>query len=212
MTDELITRLSQDLRPVRRSAMQRLLFGGLLVGAVIAAIAMLAVLGLRADIAVATATMMFWTKSGYTLALGLMGAGATLALARPGGQANWPWIAVPALFVAVLVGAFWQLSQAQPDEMMTLVIGGTSLVCPWRIVGLSLPILAGVLLVMRRFAPTNPTQAGLAAGLLSGGFGAWVYSFACGENGMMFLAVWYTLGIAITVALGAVLGRYLLRW
>jgi len=212
MTDELIARLSGDLKPVRRSAMQRLLFGALLVSVAIAATAMLAVLGLRADIEVATSTTMFWTKFGYTLALSLIGAGATLALARPGGIANWPWVAVPALFLAVLAGAFWQLSQAQPGEMMTLVVGSTSLVCPWRIVGLALPVLTGVLLVMRRFAPTNPTLAGLAAGLLSGGIGAWVYSFACGENGMMFLAIWYSLGIAIVAALGAVLGRYLLRW
>jgi hypothetical protein len=29
---------------------------------------------------------------------------------------------------------------------------------------------------------------------------------------MMFMAVWYSLGISIVGALGAVLGRLLLRW
>ena len=47
---------------------------------------------------------------------------------------------------------------------------------------------------------------------MAGGTGAWVYSFACDEAGMMFLALWYTLGIVIAGAFGAVLGRFLLRW
>jgi hypothetical protein len=47
---------------------------------------------------------------------------------------------------------------------------------------------------------------------MAGGTGAWIYSFACPENGIMFLALWYTLGVLLVASLGAVLGRFLLRW
>ena len=77
---------------------------------------------------------------------------------------------------------------------------------------LGLPILFGAILALRRLAPRNPTLAGFAAGIMAGGAGAWVYSFACAETGMMFLALWYTLGILIVGVIGAVLGRWLLRW
>ena len=212
MTDELIARLSDDLKPVRSDALPRLLIGAVLVSGVVAAIAMLMWLGTRDDMATAPGTMIFWTKFGYTLALAVLGGAATLALARPDGSIRWPWVVAPALLAAVLVGAVVQLANAQPDEMMPMVIGGTAMVCPWRIVVLALPVLLSLMLALRRMAPASPTLAGLAAGLFAGGTGAWVYSFACGENGMMFLALFYTLGISLVAGLGALLGRFLLRW
>ncbi|HWU18721.1 MAG TPA: NrsF family protein, partial [Devosia sp.] len=58
----------------------------------------------------------------------------------------------------------------------------------------------------------SPTLAGFAAGLIAGGFGAWAYSFYCGETSMMFMAIWYSLGIGLTALLGAALGKLVLRW
>ena len=212
MTDDLITRLAADLKPVRRHALTHLVVGAVLASAVFAAIAMLAWLGPRPDMGWARDTMMFWTKFGYTLALGVVGGAATLALARPDGAIRWPHQAPPGLLALVLVIGAVQLMVAPPEQTMPLIMGGTAMVCPWRIIALSLPILLALLLALRRLAPASPTLAGLAAGLFAGGTGAWIYSFACGENGMMFLALWYTLGIALVAALGALLGRFLLRW
>ena len=212
MTDDLITRLSADLKPVRPMAMQRLLLGAVALSGVIAVIAMNMWLGMRPDIATAATTMMFWSKFGYTMALAIVGGAATVVLARPVGRTRWPWLAALALLAVLLIGAVIQLARAEPDEMMPLIVGGTSLVCPWRIVVLSLPVLLGSILALRRFAPANPALAGFAAGIMAGGTGACIYSFACAENGMMFLLLWYTLGIAIVAGLGALLGRFVLRW
>ena len=93
MTDDLIARLSADLKPVRRTAMQRLLIGALLVSGVVAVLAMLMLLGMRPDMETATTTMTYWTKFSYTLALALLGLAATLVLARPEGRTRWPWLA-----------------------------------------------------------------------------------------------------------------------
>ena len=46
----------------------------------------------------------------------------------------------------------------------------------------------------------------------AGAAGAFVYCFHCTEEAAPFIAVWYTLGIAVVTAIGALLGRSLLRW
>lgn len=212
MTDDLIARLAADLRPVRPKAMQRLLIGATVLSTLVAIVAMNMWLGMRPDMDTAMATMNFWTKFSYTLTMALLGGVATLALARPDGRIRWPWYVALGLLGALVILAFVQLARAEPDEMMPLIVGGTSMVCPWRIVLLGLPILFGALVALHRFAPRNPTLAGFAAGMMAGGAGAWVYSFACAETGMMFLVLWYTLGILIVGVIGAVLGRFLLRW
>lgn len=212
MTDDLIARLSADLKPVPRSAMFRLVLGAVMVGAVISAIAMLGSIGVRADIDTASSTMIFWTKFTYTLSFALLGAVAVLILTRPDGRTHWPWFVALGVLVLLIIGAFVQLLRAAPADMMPLVFGASPMRCLTYAVAFSLPILSASLLAMRRLAPANPTLAGFAAGLMSGGTGAWIYAFACDEPGMMFLALWYSLGILIVAAIGAVLGRLLLRW
>lgn len=210
MTDDLITRLSTDLKPVRPMAMQRLLIGAILLSGLVAVAAMLALLGMRPDMQAASTTMMYWTKFGYTLALAVLGLAAVLVLARPDGRTRWPWLAGIGLLGALVILAIVQLARAQ--DMMPLIMGSSIRRALIYIPVLSLPVLLGALLALRRLAPRSPTLAGFAAGIMAGGTGAWVYSFACDEKGMMFLALWYTLGIVIVGVVGAVLGRFLLRW
>lgn len=212
MTDDLIVRLAADLKPVRSMAMQRLLLGAVVLSGIIAAIGMNMWLGMRPDMDTARTTMMFWSKFSYTLAVAILGGCATLVLARPDGRTRWPWLAAAGLVALLLIGAAIQLARAEPDDMMPMVFGGTAIIGPLRIIVLSLPVLFAALFALRRFAPANPTLAGFAAGIMAGGTGAWVYSFACAENGMMFVALFYTLGMLIVGGLGAVLGRFLLRW
>ena len=212
MTDELIERLAQDVKPVRSRAMERLLIGAVLLSGLVAGLAMLMWLGMRPDMPTAAETMMYWTKFFYTLGLAVLGGAATLVLARPGGRTSWPWLGAIGLLALVLVGAFLQMAWAGPGQMMPLVIGDTFLIGPWRIMVLALPVLLAAILALRRMAPTRPALAGFAAGIMAGGTGAWVYSFACAENGIMFVALWYTLGILLVAGLGAALGRVFLKW
>jgi hypothetical protein len=80
------------------------------------------------------------------------------------------------------------------------------------VLALSLPALVGALWALRGLAPTRPGAAGLAAGLLAGALGALGYSLACTELSPAFVAFWYSLGIGLAGALGAVLGPWVLRW
>ncbi len=211
MTDDLIDRLAADARPVPRGALSRLLLLALGLGVVVSA-ALLVWIGFRPDIAAAWADPTFWAKFGYTLLLALGGFYAVEQLARPGGSLRRPAIAVFVVFLACAIAGIVQLALAPPETVRLLVLGGTALICPFLIVGLSLPVFVATILAMRRLAPTNLPLAGAAAGLLAGGTGAWVYAFHCGENGLPFLAIWYTLGVLAMTAIGALTGRWLLRW
>lgn len=212
MTNDLIDRLARDLQPVPRRPIARLFALGIGAGAAIAAIAMLLWLGLRPDLAAAIGTPVFWIKFGYTLALTFLGLAAVQKLARPQGRTTWPWLAGAGLMLVLALAAWWQWSAAPPDAARLLVLGSSALVCPWYILALSLPVLACIMAALRRMAPARPALAGWAAGCLAGGTGAWVYSFHCTENGLAFLLIWYSLGILAVAAIGALLGRLLLRW
>jgi hypothetical protein len=93
-----------------------------------------------------------------------------------------------------------------------MLMGHSAMLCPWRILVIGLPILAGAVWAVRGLAPTRLGLAGLAAGVAAGGLGAAIYALACNETSAPFLAVWYTLGIAALTGLGALFGSRLLRW
>ncbi len=212
MSDDLIETLVADLRPVRRGAITRGLLIAAVGGIVAAALVMIPAIGLRADIATAPMTMMFWIKFLYTLALGALGLRAALALSRPEGKATGTLVAALIVFATVLAAGVWQWTVSPQEVRDILLFGGTALICPLLIVALSAPILAAMLIAAKRFAPQSPTMGGFATGLAAGGLGAWVYAFHCGEYGLLFLGLWHTLGIALTAMIGAIAGRFLLRW
>ncbi len=212
MTDDLIARLSSDLQPVPPRALERRLWLAVLAGFAITALAAWLILDrlLGRPFGGAFGGPMFWVKFGYTLAFGLFGLAAAPVLTRPNGRLVWP-LFVAGLFV-LLALALGTMEWMHADWAMPVLMGETAMVCPWLITLTGLPILAVLLGAMRRLAPRSPTRAGLAAGLVAGGFGALAYAFYCGETGMMFMAVWYSLGIAMTALLGAIIGKFLLRW
>ncbi|KKB80219.1 hypothetical protein VW35_07335 [Devosia soli] len=212
MTDDLIARLAADLEPTPRHAVERRILLSLLMGMLVTVLWAYLVfdLMLGRTFGGADSVAMFWTKFGYTLALGLLGLAAAPVLVRPDGRIIWPLVGAGLLALMALGSGTMMWMRA--DWPMDMLMGRTAMVCPWLIVLAALPVLIALLAAMRRLAPRSPAMAGLAAGLVAGGFGAWVYAFYCGETGMMFIAVWYSLGIGLTALLGAALGRTLLRW
>lgn len=211
-TDDLIRTLAAEARPIRRGAMLLRLVAALLAGVAFSFAVMIPWLGVRPDIQEAAGTTPYWAKFAYTLALAVAAFWATERLARPGGKARMQGLMMLVPFLAVAALAAVQLWTAPPAEHVPLWLGASWGECPWRIVVLSLPILAAILWAVRGMAPTRLTLAGLAAGLMAGAAGAWVYGFHCNESSMPFLTLWYTLGVVVTGAFGALVARPLLRW
>lgn len=212
MTDDLIARLVDDLRPARGSAVARRLALALGVGGVASLCGVGALLGLRPDLRWALATPMFWVKLAYTGAFAAVGALCVVRLARPAGRTGGrlAWLAAP-LALIILTGAV-QIAGARADQLRHLFMGDSAAICPWYIALSSAPALAGLFWALRGLAPTRLRLAGALAGLAAGGLGAAIYCLHCPEAGAPFVALWYSLGMLAPCVIGLLAGPRLLRW
>lgn len=211
-TDDLIAIMAADAKkPVAPFPVTRRLGPAALIGAIVAFVVLVAWLGVR-DMGEAVVSPSYWMKTVYTVALA--GAGFLLAerLSRPGAKAGRGLVVLIAVFVIMFGIAVVQLLSTPAEAMRDALLGSTWDRCPWRIVALAIPGLALSLLAMRRFAPTRPSLAGAGAGLFVGGIAATVYGLHCAETSAAFTLIWYTGGIALSTALGAIAGWRLLRW
>lgn len=211
-TDELITLLATGVEPVERHAVGRRYALALGCGIVGAAGLMVALLGVRPDLAEAVRLPMFWVKIAFVASLASASLAATQRLARPGVRLDW----LPAALLTPVL-AMWALGgvallEAVPAERPVLIFGDTWTSCPWLIAMLSVPVLVAAFWAMRGLAPTRLPLAGAASGLLAGTVGALVYCLHCPELGAPFLGSWYLLGMLIPAVVGGLLGRRVLRW
>jgi len=210
-TDDLIAQLSTSLEPVKNSAVTRLLLGAVAVGIAGSVLVLLTVIGLRHDLNNAMVSFGMWTKLVYTFAIAGFGFWLVERAGRPGAEMIRPAMALALPLMAIALLAALQMS-APGADMPMLVIGHSSRVCAPLVILTALPTLAATFWALKRLAPTRLTLAGAGAGLFAGAAGAFVYSFHCTEGAAPFIAIWYTLGIVLTVGIGAFLGPRLLRW
>jgi hypothetical protein len=211
-TDELIQNLTDELAPVAPGAAARRIVLGLGGGALVSTAVMLTWLGLRPDLAQAVSTPMFWMKFGYAAATGLILAALLTRLAKPAARPGVLAAVAAAPLAVVAAMALFRFASAPPEMHRALLMGHSWSACPWRILAIGLPLLAGAVWAVRGLAPTRLLLAGLVAGGCAGGLGAAIYAFACEETSAPFLAIWYTLGMALVAGLGALAGSRLLRW
>ncbi len=211
-TDDLVAMLASEADEVRPGTAQRRFGLAMMVGLPLSALLMMATLGLNPDLAEVTRQGMFWVKLGLPLALAGISLYAILRIARPGVRAPAaPWMIVAAL-MSIWLLALVVLVQAAPAERPGLLFGETWVACPLSILFLSLPMFAAAIWALRGLAPTSPPLAGATAGLLAGGTGAFVYALHCPEMAAPFIGSWYVLGMALPAAIGALIGRLVLRW
>ncbi len=211
-TDQLVAMLARGAGATAPGAAQRRFAAALAAGGAAAAALMVAVLGLRPDLADAPRDPMFWVKLGVPALILASAFAACTRAGRPGAR-----VAAAAATLALPVGAIWLLAalavaSAPPAARVALVMGESWAACVISIALLAIPVFAGALWAMKGLAPTRPALAGAFAGLLAGAAGALVYSFHCPEMAAPFIATWYLLGIVVPAAIGAVAGRVLLRW
>ncbi|KRB62086.1 hypothetical protein ASE04_19595 [Rhizobium sp. Root708] len=211
-TDDIIDRLVKDLEPVRKGALHRLLMRALVSGFALSSAIILLGHGLRPDLSVALAQAAFWAKSAYPLLLSIVGVVALIKVARPGGRPTGAALQVLVIYMLLTILGLLQLNAAAPAEHIRLIMGISYWFCPLIILAAGAPLMAATFLFLRRAAPTQPRLAGFVAGATAGSIGAWVYSWGCTENGLTFVALWYTLGILLCGLIGASLGKRLLRW
>jgi hypothetical protein len=210
-TDDLIRALTSDLAPPGPSIETR--FAVAFLPGVLIALALFAMtLGPRGDLALVAADMRFLFKFVITLLLALCSALLVWRLVRPGAPARLQ-IAVLAFVPLVLAaGVVTELFVLPTGSWSRKLVGSNGLVCLLSIPFFALPMLIAEILVLRQGAPTRPALTGVVAGLFAGGVAAAIYAAHCPDDSPLFVALWYSLGIAIVALVGGLAGRLALRW
>jgi hypothetical protein len=209
-TNELIDLLATGAGPTPRGVAARRLAPAAALGVLASMAGALTVLGpIPAELFADPGP---WLKLAYAGGLAVGAAWLAARLGRPVARIDGP-VRVLLLVVALmaLLGALALLA-APPGGRLAALFGHSWQRCPFNVLALSLPALAGALWALRGLAPTQPRAAGLAAGLLAGALGALGYALSCTELSPAFIAVWYSLGIGLAGALGCALGPLILRW
>lgn len=213
-TDDLIRTLADEAggTPSARGLFERLSFRlALPVSIVIALLCAFAVVALvigpRPELIDMALT---WTFQFKVLAMLLLagGAGFLVRNAAIPGLSTAPVKALLPATLFLLVGLAFDPSGFPLTGARTLSIPN----CVSAIVLASLPALLLLLSAIRRGAPTRPIRAGALVGLLAGSLGGLAYTIACVNDGAAFVAIWYTLAVAIVSAIGAMVGGRLLSW
>jgi hypothetical protein len=209
-TEHLIEMLARGVEPAERPRWMQRLALTLVVGLAAAVLIVGIWFGVRPDIGAARMPVMM--KAMFSAAAAAAMLPLAVRLMKPGRPLGWRLGAIGVFVGVCVVATVVALMGEAPGERMQAWMGGGF---PWCIVIvpiLAAPTAAGLLWLMRAFAPTRLTLAGAAIGALSGGIGAIAYAMYCPVDSMAFVTTWYTLAIALCAAIGAVVGERLLRW
>lgn len=211
-TEQLIVSLSTRVPPVSPHALARRIGFGIAAGALISALAVAVMLGVRPDLELAMHGFAFWMKWTYTVSLGIGALFAVSRLARPvptSLRGFW-LLLIPVLILAGI--GIGELASTPSREWLAMWLSRSWKVCPWLVLTLAIPIFLGLLWAFRRLAPTRLRAAGAAAGLAAGAWAATIYCLHCPEAAAIFVLTWYSLGILLAAGIGALLGPKLMRW
>ena len=210
-TDDLIRALSSDLAPPGPSIEAR--FAVAFLPGVLLALALFAItLGPRPDLMLVAGDVRFLFKFVVTLLLALCSAVLVWRLVRPGAPAQLQIAALAIVPLVLAAGVLMELIVLPAPLWGTRLVGSNGLVCLISIPLFALPMLIAEILALRQGAPTQPALAGVVAGLFAGGVAAAIYAAHCPDDSPLFVALWYSLGIAIVALAGGLAGRLALRW
>ena len=210
-TNDLIDALARGVEPAKPASTRRDLTVTLIVGLIAAIILVVIGLEVRPDIGVARMPVMM--KAMFSALAAAVMLPLVVQLMKPGRPLAWRIGAVIAFFALCALATIISLAGEMPERRFDALMGGAAF--PWCVVlipVLATPTAALLLWLMRSFAPTRLTLLGAAIGAISGGIGAMAYAMYCPTDSVAFVATWYALGIAVSAALGAVIGARLLRW
>lgn len=209
-TDDLIKALARGVEPVERLSWKRKLALTVLVGLAVAVLLVVIGLGVRPDIGAARMPIMM--KAMFAALAAAVILPIAVQLMKPGRPLGWR-IGAAVLFVAVCaIATVIALMGEAPEERMDAWMGGG---VPWCVIVipiLAAPTAAGLLWLMRAFAPTRLALTGAAIGGFAGGVGAMAYAMYCPVDSAAFVMTWYVLGIALSAVIGAIVGAKVLRW
>ncbi len=199
-TDDLIANLVASARSVPENRMTQRLATSLGLGVAAAIVLQLQTIGLRDD------ALVMWTSVAEKLVACIVMAGLWVwllrKLAAPGTTYRLQKsAALGALAVAACVAAF------APSFELAALKG-----CVSQVLLLAVPAFIAIVFALRASAPTHLTEAGFAAGIVAGALGAVGYSLGCTTDDTTIVAFRFGTAVLACGVLGALAGRWVLRW
>ena len=209
-TESLIATLTTDAAARPRRSLARDCWLALIGGAVVAVAMMAATIHPRADFAVVDHEPRFLFKFVVSLALALPAAWLVFRAARPQAKPRLASLMIAPLLL--ILACAIELYLTQSSTWATRAIGSNAIFCAICVPLLSIAPMIGLFYALSRAAPANARLAGFVAGLCAGGIGAAAYAAHCTDDSPLFVAVWYSMGVVLMGAVGALLGSRYLRW
>ena len=211
-TDDLIAMLATGAAPVPRRVPTHRLLLAVAVGLPLAIAIVASLYGFRRDLVEAMFWPMLWVKFLFPVCIAWAGFVVVQRLARPGARVGPAWLALAAPILVVWLIAVVAWFHAPADARHDMLYAPTWRTCAFSIGLISLPTFIAAMVALKGLAPTRPALAGAVAGAMAAGVGAAIYALHCPALDAPFLAVWYVAGIALVTAVGALVGRWTLRW
>jgi len=210
-TDDLVNSLVAQLRPAPRQIIPLRLAIAAGSGGVLSVVLLLALIGARPDLMSVVGSLGFVSKAAYMVATAGVSLWAAARLARPGADTRLLWL-LPVPLLLYIPAAILELARTDSTQWLPMLMGHGWQLCTWLVLLLSIPVFGALTWAFSKFAPTNVEGAGAVAGLSASAISSVVYCLHCPTDTAVFALVWYTLAFAIAALLGALAGRYLLRW
>ena len=210
--DDFLAGLVADLKPVRprRPHREALLFAAFCGGELL----LWLVFGqARPDLfQAAETTPSFWWKLASFALLALMGAWTAIASLDPVASPRRGLMAIGAVFAAYLVVGGFINGPADPSRLGQRLNWPEGLSCLTHMLLLAAPVSAGLALLVRNGAATDPEGVSLACGVASGAWAAVVFTFACTHDDPLYILVWYTVSVGVCAGLARIGLPYIARW
>lgn len=208
-TEDLIAGLARGA-PSTGPSPRLAFFGAVGLAVAVGLVGLATFVDVRPDILRAAGQTAFLTKILFVSTLTLAALALAMAAARPDGAIPRSVLAIPA--AALAFALLHDVATAAPGTVPARWLGVNWLACLVSIPALAALPLAAMLAALRLFAPADGARAGAAAGLLTGAIGATFYAFHCTDDSALFVATWYSLAMAVPVAVGWLYGRTHLQW
>jgi hypothetical protein len=208
--DPTIEALALSFGPVPPA---RLRFVPIALSVILVASAVALFWGIRPGATAGLESPQVWIKCGYTVALAWTALSLSRLLGMPGADYRPALFALLFMIAVALASAALILAAADPAQRLPSLLGRTWATCSVSIFTLSMLTTPFVILAARSLAPVRRPTAGAAMGIAGGAIAATAYGFLyCAESSIVFIGVWYTLGIAAAGLAGAAIGRTWLHW
>lgn len=211
-TDTLIDQLAARAAPVQRLASplrRTLLWVALAIAIIVVIVASSGVRpGWWQDLTV-PGTAIEWIASVLT---GVLASYAVFQISVPGRSPSWAWLPLPAAVLwlsGVGLGCLHDFGRLGAGAF---AFQGASIECAWAITLTSLPLGAGLLLMVRHAGVVRPAPTAMLTALSAAALSAAAVSLIHeGENALMVL-LWHIGAVAMLSALSWLFGRRLFSW